>query len=534
MFAGQDIDSDLGGAYALLAAGRVHDCARIAQRLAGDHPQEPRVWHLLSCVYARIRLPTMALKCASRAVALAPNDPTYLVNQGQCLVGSGNRRDALAIAERLAARHPERADLKDALGTLFTFCEEPQRALPLFLRAVALSPNNGSYLYNLATAQRMVGEFAAAEKTLGQVIDANPLDVEAYATRSSLRTQSIEANHVAQLQELLQRVAPGSPDAVAVGFALSKELEDLSRYPESFAYLKQANELHRRLTPYDVRGDIAVMDELARVHDAAAVRGDRGFSNDECIFVLGLPRSGTTLVERILSSHSQVASAGELQAFPHALSQTLPTPAHGKHNPIDFVRAALEVDPSPLGRAYVEATRPQTGKTQHFVDKLPSNYLNAGLIHRSLPQARIVALARLPMDSCYALYKTRFSSAYDFSYDLSDLARYYAAWHRLMRHWKNVLGESLLIVQYEDLVTRQEAVTRQILRHCGLDWQDACLEFHRQQGAVTTASAAQVRQALYRSSLGKWRHLEVELQGLSSLLSSLEPDSGWRFDRTAV
>ena len=520
--------SRLTQAHALLAAGNLRECAGIAEQVARADPSDPRVWHLLSCVYSRIGQQALALQCASRAVTLAPADAGFLINQGQCLVAAGNRRDAIEIAERVATLKLERADLEDALGTLFTFCEEPQRALSFFLRAVELAPGNGNFLYNLATAQRMVGELAAAEERLDQVIAINPGDVEAYATRSTLRTQTLEANHVAQLSELLQRAVPDSSDEVALGFALSKELEDMGRYQESFTYLKRANDAHRKRINYDVESDIAAMKEIARWHDETAVVTEGGFETDECLFVIGLPRSGTTLVERILSSHASVTAAGELQAFPGELSKAIRMSAVGKGASLDLPRSALDVDPAKLGRAYIEATRPQTGKTRHFVDKLPLNYLNAGMIRRALPRARIVALARAPMDSCYALYKTRFAGAYNFSYDLSNLARYYAAWHTLMRHWKDVLGENLLIVQYEDLVTRQEDVTRRILAHCRLDWQNACLEFHRQEGVVTSASAVQVRQSMYTSSLGKWRHLEAELHTLSGELAELEPPSGWR------
>ena len=521
--------SQITQAYVLLAAGKLRECAAIAEQLARANPADPRVWHVLSNVYSRIGQHHLALQCASRAVALAPADAAFLINRGLCLVATGNRRDAIEVAERVAALKLERAELEDALGTLFTFCEDPKRALPFFLRAVELAPSNSSFIYNLATAQRMIGEFAAAEERLDQVIAINPGDIEAYATRSTLRTQTREANHVGRLSELLQRAAPDSSDEIALGFALSKELEDMGRYQESFTYLKRANDAHRKRIHYDVETDIAAMKAIARWHDETAMAVEGGFDTEECLFVIGLPRSGTTLVERILSSHTGVMAAGELQAFPSELSKAVGKHAGGKRDAVDFPRSALDVDPAALGRAYIEATRPQTGKTRHFVDKLPLNYLNAGMIRRALPRARIVALARSPMDSCYALYKTRFAGAYNFSYDLSDLAHYYAAWHALMRHWKAVLGENLLIVQYEDLVTSQEHMTRRILAHCRLDWQKACLEFHRQEGAVTSASAAQVRQSMYTSSLGKWRQLETELHILSSELAELEPPSGWRF-----
>ena len=192
---------------------------------------------------------------------------------------------------------------------------------------------------------------------------------------------------------------------------------------------------------------------------------------------------------------------------------------------LEFVEHSLAIDPLVLGRCYIAETRPQTGHTRRFVDKLPLNYLYAGLIRRALPRARLIALMRNPMDSCYAMYKTLFTAAYPFSYDLHDLGRYYCAWQRLMRHWEAVLGEALLVVRYEDLVANQEAVSRRMISHCGLEWQDACLTFQQQQRPVVTASAVQVRRPMYATSVGKWRNYARQLSGLSRELAALGPDT---------
>jgi hypothetical protein len=262
------------------------------------------------------------------------------------------------------------------------------------------------------------------------------------------------------------------------------------------------------------------MDRIIARHDAVALARGRGHDNDEAIFVIGLPRSGTTLVESILAAHSEVQAGGELQAFPRACIEAVQALGGAMVPKLGFVERALEVDPRALGERYIAATRPQTGDRPRFTDKLPLNYLYAGLIRRALPRARIVALVREPMDSCYAMYKALFTGAYPFSYDLDELGRYHAAWQRLMRHWQSVLGDALLVVRYEELVTAQEAVTGRILHHCGLPWQDACLEFRGRSAAVATASAAQVRQPVYRTSIGKWRHYERQLQPLARHLAA--------------
>jgi tetratricopeptide (TPR) repeat protein len=522
------LDAEFQQAHSLLVAGKVSDSAKLAQALVARHPTNPHAWHLLSSVCLRVKQHPQAIACAERACALAPIDPTFLLQQGQCLIAAGRRREALRVADRVIAVPLHRADWNDALGTLLTYCEEPARALPFFTRAVALAPRNSNFLYNLATAQRMNGDLAAAETSLNRVISIRPSDIQAHYTRADLRTQTAETNHIDEMVRLLQAGTRAPLEEITLCFAIAKELEDLRRYESSFEYLKRGSDLQRRRIRYNVADDVAVIDQVIQLYNGAAMDASRGFETDECVFVIGLPRSGTTLVERILASHSNVQAAGELQAFPLETTRAVRLQAGELAGHTDIFRRALDVDAAALGHAYIDATRPQTGKAAHFVDKLPMNYLYAGLIHRALPRAKIVALARDPMDSCYAMYKTLFVGAYAFSYDLSELGQYYTAWHRLMRHWREVLADNLLIVQYEDLVAHQEEISRRILAHCGLEWQSACLTFQDQKSAVTTASAAQVRQPMYSSSVGKWRFVERELRPLADELSRLEPASGWR------
>lgn len=230
---------------------------------------------------------------------------------------------------------------------------------------------------------------------------------------------------------------------------------------------------------------------------------------------MGLPRSGTTLVDRILGSHSAVYSAGESSAFPSAAVAAVTELARGPVKKLDFAEIALKLDFARLGVAYVERTRPRTGHTPKFTDKRPLNCLYAGMIHAALPAARFIVLRRDPMDNCYAMYKTLFAAEYPFTYDLGDLSRYYLAWDRLMRHWETVLGSSWLTVQYEELVREPESVSRRMVAHCGLNWEPQCLNFHLDNSAVTTASAVQVRRAINADSIGNWRHYAEQLAPLA-------------------
>lgn len=508
----------LARAAARLKSGSIREAEELAAGLVVRNPGYGPAWRLLGQVHARKAALADALHCYERALECDPREPLTALEYARLLLRLGRRREALAVAEGLERQNPLSAAAQDGLGTLLTFADEPRRALPWFERAAAQDPANPAFLYNLATAQRMVGDLEAAERSLDAVIAARPADFAAYHTRADLRTQTRERNHVAQMLPLLASVAE-SPGRTPLYFALAKELEDLGEYRRSFEFLRQGCDLVRGRVSYDVGTDVATMVKLIETHTAARLgEGPRGFDSEEPIFIVGLPRTGTTLVDRIISAHSQVYSAGELSEFASVLVDEVHRLGPAPTSKQQFAERALQAEPRKLAKAYLAATRPRTGRTPRFTDKQPLNFLYAGLIHRALPKAAIVALERDPMDACYAMYKTLFTSVYPFSYDLTDLGRYYAAWQKLLRHWEATVGERWLTVRYEELVTNPEPVIRRILSHCGLAWEDRCLAFHEQTAAVTTASAVQVRRPIYTASVGAWRRYASELQPLMQAL----------------
>lgn len=438
-----------------------------------------------------------------------------LLGYGQKLLRLGRQQDLFLLVQRLEELQPSSAGHLDALGTLLTRLEEPARALPYFMRAVSSAPQYVHYRYNLAMAQRMVGDLEEAERNLDQVIRARPLDGEAQLARSGLRRQTHQSNHLAELDAALRGLA-GRRAWLPAAFALAKELEDLGEFRRAFAQLHLACRSYRASLQYAVVDDVAVLDTLRSTHTKVALDRVRCDSrNDECIFIVGLPRSGTTLVDRILGSHSAVYSAGELAAFPSAAVAAVTEFAQRPLKKLEFAEAALNIDLARLGVDYLDSTRPRTGHTPKFTDKRPLNCLYAGLIHAALPNARFIVLRRDPMDSCYAMYKTLFAAEYPFTYDLKDLSQYYLAWDRLMRHWERTLGGSWLTIRYEELVRDPESVSRRMVAHCGLDWEPECLNFHLKSAAVTTASAVQVRRRINSDSVGNWRRYADELASLA-------------------
>ena len=284
----------------LLAKGQLREAEPLIAALIRREPADSQHWHLRAELLLRGGQADEGSKCLKRAAELAPDNAACWIQYGQHLVKLGHRREALAAAMHARQLPVDRADLLDALGTLFTQCEEPQLGRPLFERALALEPGNPHYLYDLATVQRMAGELVDAEANLDKAIAARPADYEAYLIRADLRTQTPDHHHIDELLRALN-TATRPRGEIALCYALAKELEDIGEFARSFEFLKRGADLQRRTMNYDVAGDVATLDKLVQAHTAHRLRdGSRGFDSEEPLFIVGLPRSGTTLVERII------------------------------------------------------------------------------------------------------------------------------------------------------------------------------------------------------------------------------------------
>ncbi len=305
-----------------------------------------------------------------------------------------------------------------------------------------------------------------------------------------------------------------------LSYALAKEYEDIGEHEKSFVNLNQGASTRREHMTYDVQNDVETINKIISVYQPGLFDGRiNGSNNDEPIFILGMPRSGTTLVERILSSHSMVFSAGELNQFATQLMRLAHNYSRGKKLPrTELIELTRSLDFTELGNAYIESTRHLTGNTPRFIDKLPLNFLYVGLIHLALPNARIINLRRHPMATGYAVYKYLFTNAYPFSYDLADIGNYYVAYHKLMQHWINILPDIIHTISYEDLVKNTELSVRTLLEFCDLPWEDGCLNFFENKQASTTASASQVRENIYTSSVAQWRNYQKQLAPLENIL----------------
>ena len=455
-----------------------------------------------------------ALDIVTAALAREGEHAALHFKRAQLLMALRRRSEAFVAAERAMSVGEPPTQLLNAVAALYINANDPGRAKPLVYRALEQAPTDATLLYRAALCHFYLNETAKAEELLARVLEIAPGYGFAWHVRSQLATYTREVNHVEKLRALLARPRLSTLDRMLMSFALAKELEDVGEFAPSFEVLLQATRLKRSTLTYDVANDVRAMQDVMTHYSAEAMQGlSGGDETPGAIFIVGMPRTGTTLAERMLGSHSQVTSVGEAVDFPEEMTAGARA-AHARLATSDpnLLRASLQMDFGEVGRRYLAAVRDLAGGQRYTIDKLPFNFRYCGLIHQALPKAAIVHLARDPMDTCYAVFKTLFINAYHFSYKLEEIAEYYIAYRETMDHWHAVMPGVILDLRYEDLVSDPQGQSRRLLQHCGLPWEDQVLDFHRSPKASTTASAMQVRKPIYQSSVQKWRNFTRELQ----------------------
>lgn len=502
-----------------LDSGQWPIARQIGARLLALAPGDPEGHFICGAAAMRLGDLEQATGHLQAAVRANPGAPDYHAELARAHVTAGRVPEAVAAADAAMALSPRSGMVLDMLGVIYGRTNFHEKARQAFARAVECMPDNGPSRFNLASAFAFAGDLDAAEREFEACLRIDPAQWRAYLFLSQLRRQTTVSNHLARLHEVLQRT-DNPIAALYLHMALAKEYEDLGDYPAAFEHLAAGKAAGGRGRGYSHARDAALFDAIARCFPAPASGEATGYPTEEPIFVIGMPRSGTTLVERILSSHPEVHSAGELRNFLVALHRHVGSPQFLMDSALPARMATL--DWARLGREYLDSTRPGTGRTPRFVDKLPHNFLHAGFIAQALPNARIVCLRRDPVDTCLSNFRQVFaleSPYYDYSFDLLDTGRYYVLFDRLIAHWKRVLPGRILELSYEDLVEHQEARTRELLDFCGLSWDARCLQFEQNEAPVATASAVQVRSPMYRTAVQRWKRYEPQLTDLLRLLA---------------
>ncbi len=457
-----------------------------------------------------------------RAVTLRPDFAQAQHALASLLRSQGKLDAARARFETVSALMPRSAEAHNNVANMLTALGRFDEAAQRYEQALAVRPDFAEAHNNLGNIFRIQGHVPQAMAQYDRAIALQPDYTEPYFGRSALKTFRPGDADLAALEAVAAKSdhLPGRK-MLNINFALAKALDDVGQYDRAFEHLLQGNAIKHREAVYDEAGEKQTFRLVREVFDSKLLErfAGAGDPSPAPIFILGMPRSGSTLVEQILASHPQVQAAGELPNLSQVAAGVIDTTGRPVPYP-NYIPALQAADFRRLGHAYLAGLpKPQAGKIR-ITDKMPNNFLYVGLIHLILPNARIVHTMRNPVDTCLSCFSRLFTSGQTFSYDLGELGRYWRQYSDLMDHWRTVLPPgAILDVRYEDVVGNLEEQARRLVDFCGLPWDASCLSFHKTKRPIATASDMQARQPLYRSSVERWRHYEPHLGPLLAELA---------------
>lgn len=540
-------DSLMAQAWSLFNRKDVQGAVEINQVLNRQYANRADGWYFTHRLSLALNKTTSAKEAISFCCQLEPKNPKWRLEQAQLYLSLNEFKaasDTLIELKQLSLTLSGHDCSR--LGQLHFQLNQIQAAAEYYQQAVECQPKEPVYWYNLATIKRQLGQLEGACMCLQSALKLTPNYPDALSLLVDIRAAEGNITALTELQPILfQRLseANSAKQQVELHFAIGKSLESMKQYKQAFDHFKVGADLRRHHLKYDVGQDLATMEAIVNQFDGewwqgkcdqltassgSGHEGDRAAETQAIrpIFILGLPRTGSTMVERLLSQSPDVASLGELSDFTQSLTQVIKQQFGLKAlSKRQFIELSAKVDLLQVGRVYM-ARITEKANTSHIssqatfiIDKLPLNFLSLGLIKKALPDAIIIETQRNLMDTGWAIYKTLFEQAYPFSYQQTELAHYLTAYQSLMCHWRNLPGVGLITQQYESLVNDPINSGKALFAEIGLDWRDDYVRLKNNDSAVNTASSAQVRQPIHNRSVQLWHHYERELQEMAGLIN---------------
>ena len=515
----------LAEATRCLREKRFEEAEKLCRAVIGKNPNNVDAIRLMGRLAARLKRVGDAERFYRKVLKIAPDFTDVVVDLGKLLQEDDRLEEAIQFFKQAIEMKPDSARIYDLLANALAPAALTYEAIEAHQKAIELNPELAAPWLGLGHTLKTVGRLEEAIEAYHQCSNLEPDFGMVQWSLANLKTYRFTDEEITNMEAKVAGKNLSGESEVNFLFALAKAYEDRKQYDKAWDYYNEGNSLRRMQEKYDPVETQVANDAIIRVFSKELLEKNTGIGHSDAsvIFVMGLPRSGSTLIEQILASHSLVEGTSELPYVARVTKSLNRNRADG----INYPEAVRELDDrhfDALGKDYIKYSQMhRTEGTPYFIDKNPSNFLSIGLIHMMLPNARIIDARRHPMDACFSGYRQLFAKGYTFTYDLTDIGEYYLQYQRMMDYWHEVLPGRVLTVQYEDVVIDFETQVRRMLEYCGLPFEESCLNYYDTDRPIRTPSSEQVRQPIYTQSLHRWRLYEQHLDELKEVLSSILP-----------
>ena len=501
------------------ARGQTEEAEKICRQVLREHPNEVDAMRLLASIANKLEQRDDAIILLERAVELKPKFAGAWADLAETYTESEKFGEALDAVQRVIKLQPNMPFGHMIRGSILGKKDDHEGAINAFKEALEIEPEHIGSNMGLGNTLKTIGRYDEAVKSYKKCIEAQPLFSEAYWSLANLKTYSFDDDEIKNMEKHVQSqdLTPASKAFFHIAIANAKEKQ--MKYGEAWYHFHTGNELRRTSEIYDSVTTQVTHDALIETFDEEFVNSTKGSGcqSDAPIFILGLPRSGSTLIEQILASHSRVEGTRELPDISLLGRRLTKSKPPGIKYP-DAVKHMTDEEKTEYGESYLETSKRYRTDKPRFIDKMPNNFAHIGFIKTILPNAKIINAKRHPLDSCVSSFKQLFYKGQSWSYDLFEIGEYYLEYERMMDHWHSLYPGEIYDIQYENIVNNQEDESRALIQYCGLDWEDSCLKFYENKRSVNTASSEQVRQPIYKGAMYAWKNYESEIGALKDIL----------------
>jgi tetratricopeptide (TPR) repeat protein len=507
----ESLPAPILGAYDLMYEKKLASAEQICRQFLMKQKHHPEAMLLLAELGIQLKVYHDAEFLLESCTSLYPDNLRAIITYLSLLAKLGKHQKVLEIAELQRERFPDNLQILMAIANAFLGVNKTAEAIAIYNDLLTKEKDRPAVWLALGHAYKSKGNTDKAISAYQQAAFYHPQFGDAYWSLANLKSYRFDEKEVSRMVNLEQQPSIGLDDRIHVCFAIGKALEDMKRYDDSFSYYNRGNQLKLASAQFDIaRTEQAVESHITASSDDKVNVGSSGFPSPEPIFIVGMPRAGSTLLEQILASHCDIDGTMELH---NILSLASSISNHKKPYPYCLSELTFE-ERYQLGKKYIEQTKYYRGKAPFFIDKMPNNFMHIGFIKQILPNAKIIDARRDPMDCCFSNFKQLFGDGQEFSYGLEEIGRYYQAYTKLMGHWDRLYPGQILRVMHEEVLDDLESQVRRMLDYIGVPFDSACLDFHNTDRLIKTPSAEQVRQPINRSGQNRWKPYEAHLTPL--------------------